>query len=289
MVQSSQGVTAMSHASEQSDRLVRFIAEFPSCVVAFSGGVDSAVVAKAAYLAVGDNALAVTGVSASLADGELETARRIAKSIGIRHKTVATDELNSEGYLENSPNRCWHCKTELYSQLSRLGGQQGFQVLLNGANSDDAGDFRPGMRAATEHQVRSPLLECDIDKAGVREVAKYWDLEVWDKPATPCLSSRVVYGLEITPERLQRIDSAEKMLRELGLHNVRVRHHHDDLARIEIAPADVSKLCTTDVRQKITQHFKELGFSFVTVDLEGFRSGSFLPLVPEETLHQQAD
>ena len=274
----------MPQETEQCDRLVRFIAEFPSCIVAFSGGVDSAVVAQAAFLALGDRALAVTGVSASLAEGELETAERIAKSIGIRHETVVTDELGREGYLENSPNRCWHCKTELYTQLRLLGEQQGFQILLNGANLDDEGDFRPGMRAAAEHQVRSPLLECSIDKSGVREIAQHWGLEVWDKPATPCLSSRVVYGLGITPERLTRIDSAEQLLRELGLQNVRVRLHHDDLARIEIAPEEVGKLCAENVRLRITQRFKELGFRFVTVDLEGFRSGSFLPLVPAETL-----
>ena len=169
-----------SKASPQ-DRLVDLIGKLPSCLVAFSGGVDSAVVAKAAQLALGDSAVAVTGVSASLATGELETAQRIAQAIGIRHQTVSTDELLQDGYLENQPNRCWHCKTELYQQLESLGKQLGIQNILNGANLDDCGDFRPGMKAAAEHQVRSPLMECGIDKTGVREIAQAWNLEVWDQ------------------------------------------------------------------------------------------------------------
>jgi len=267
-----------------ADRLVALIAELPSCLVAFSGGVDSAVVAKAAHLGLADKAIAVTGVSASLATGELETAQRIAQAIGIRHETVATDELSHDGYLENQPNRCWHCKTELYERLQVLGTDLGIGHILNGANTDDQGDFRPGMKAAAEHRVRSPLAECGIDKAGVRQLALAWNLEVWDKPATPCLSSRVVYGLNITPERLARIDAAEQLLRELGLGNVRVRYHHDDLARLEVAIADLPKLCETDTRGVIAQRLRELGFRYVTVDLEGFRSGSFQQLVSADEL-----
>jgi len=276
----------MGHDATQQDRLVACIAELPSCLIAFSGGVDSAVVAKAAYVALGDQAVAFTGVSASLASGELEIAQRIAASIGIRHQTVATDELSRSGYLDNAPNRCWHCKTELYEQLEILGSELGVVHILNGANSDDTGDFRPGMKAANEHRVRSPLAECRIDKAGVRQIAKAWDLEVWDKPATPCLSSRVVYGLNITPERLARVDAAEQLLRELGLGNVRVRHHHDDLARLEIGIADLPRLCEAETRQLVTARLRELGFRYVTLDLEGFRSGSFQQLVPSEVLTQ---
>ncbi len=268
------------------DRLVATLAELPSCLVAFSGGVDSAVVAKAAHLALGERAVAVTGVSASLASGELETARRIALAIGIRHETVATDEFGRDGYLENRPNRCWHCKTELYEQLQVLGNKLGISHILNGANIDDTGDFRPGMKAATEHQVHSPLAECGFDKSAVRQIAQAWGLEVWDKPATPCLSSRVVYGLDITPERLARIDAAEQLLRELGLENVRVRYHHDDLARLEVAIADLPALCEEAIRLTITSHLRELGFRYVTLDLEGFRSGSFQQLVSLEELTQ---
>ncbi|NOY29088.1 MAG: ATP-dependent sacrificial sulfur transferase LarE [Planctomycetes bacterium] len=268
------------------EQLVDLIGQLPSGMLAFSGGVDSAVVAKAAFLALGDRAIAVTGVSASLASGELETARRIAKSIGIRHETLPTDELSSPSYLENQPNRCWHCKTELYDCLRELADRLGFDVLLNGANADDQGDFRPGIRAALEHQVRSPLAECGFDKQTVREIAKHWDLEVWDKPATPCLSSRVVYGLSITPERLARIDAAEQLLRELGLHTVRVRYHHDDLARLEVAIDDLPHLCEGSVRKRLVDQLRKIGFRYVTIDLEGFRSGSFQQLVPAEELLQ---
>lgn len=270
----------------EQEQLVNLIAEFPGCLVAFSGGVDSAVVAKAAHLALGDRAIAVTGVSASLATGELETAQRIAQAIGVRHETIHTDELSQEGYLANQPNRCWHCKTELYEQLSRFGEQVGVAILLNGANADDQSDFRPGMQAASEHAVRSPLAECGFNKATVRRLASDWELEVWDKPATPCLSSRVVYGLDITPERLARIDAAEQVLRNLGLHQVRVRYHHDDLARLEVAVDDLPRLCEAEARSTVTSKLRELGFRYVTIDLEGFRSGSFQQLVPTEELER---
>ncbi len=276
----------MANKTAPQDRLVTLIAELPSCLVAFSGGVDSAVVAKAAFLALGESALAVTGVSASLASGELETAQRIAQAIGIRHQTVATDELSQDSYLENQPSRCWHCKTELYEQLKTLGVGLGVETILNGANTDDTSDFRPGLKAAAEHHVRSPLAECELNKAAVRQIAQTWNLEVWDKPATPCLSSRVVYGLNITPDRLARIDAAEQLLRQLGLENVRVRYHHDDLARLEVSLADLTILCEESIRNVITNRLRELGFRYVTLDLEGFRSGSFQQLVSVEELAQ---
>ncbi|HCK42449.1 MAG: TIGR00268 family protein [Planctomycetaceae bacterium] len=274
----------MTQAIPAHEKLVSRIAEFPSCLVAFSGGVDSAVVAKAAHLALGDRATAITGVSASLAAGELEIAQRIAKFIGIRHETLATNELKDPGYLENATNRCWHCKTELYEQMESLANRMGVAVLLNGANLDDQGDFRPGMQAAREHKVRSPLLECGIDKRGVRQLAKHWKLEVWDKPATPCLSSRVVYGLEISPERLARIDAAEQILRTLGLSNLRVRCHQDELARLEVPVEAIPQLCENELRERLVKQLRDLGFQYVTLDLEGFRSGSFLPLVPPSEL-----
>ena len=275
-------VEARSH----QDRLVEALRELSSCIVAFSGGVDSAVVAKAAQVALGDRAIAVTGTSASLADGELETAQRIARAIGIRHETVATEELADAGYLTNQPNRCWHCKDELYGQLEPLAERWGCRWIVNGANADDLGDFRPGLKAAAEHRVRSPLAECGFDKSTVRQLARHWDLEVWDKPATPCLSSRLVYGLEITPERLGRIDRAEQLLRELGLSTVRVRYHHDDLARLEVTVSDLPTLCSGEVRERVIARLRELGFRYVTVDLEGFRSGSFQQLVPADELLQ---
>jgi uncharacterized protein len=275
------------HTSSQSQKLVDFLAQLPDCMVAFSGGVDSAVVAKAAHVALGASAIAVTGVSASLATGELEAARRIAASIGIRHETLITNELNDAGYLANAPNRCWHCKTELYTHMRGFADKLGFTTLANGTNADDLGDFRPGLQAASEHGVTSPLVECGIDKQGVRELARFWNLEVWDKPASPCLSSRVVYGLEITPERLARIDAAEALLKELGFTSVRVRCHHDELARLEVSASEIAKLAEEGLRKEIATRLREFGFHYVTIDLEGFRSGSFLPLVEIQTATQR--
>ena len=274
----------MAKALQLHEQLVSRIAELRSCLVAFSGGVDSAVVAKAAHLALGDRAIAVTGVSASLAAGELDIARRIAQFIGIQHETISTDELSDPGYLQNAPNRCWHCKTELYEQMQKLADRLGRPVLLNGANLDDQGDFRPGMQAAEEHNVHSPLLECGIDKQGVRQLARYWELEVWDKPATPCLSSRVVYGLDITPERLARIDAAEQVLRELKLPTVRVRCHQDELARLEVPTEALPMLCEAGLREQLVKQLRALGFRYVTLDLEGFRSGSFHQLISPDDL-----
>ena len=254
--------------------LLGAIQQLESCAVAYSGGVDSAVVAKAAALALGDKAVSVTGVSASLASGELDAAVELAKLIGIRHVVVNTDELASGDYTRNAPDRCYHCKTELYSQLEMLLPKLGVKAMVNGANADDLGDYRPGMRAASEHQIHSPLAECGITKAEVRQLAAEWGLPVWDKPATPCLSSRIAYGEEVTPERLAMIDRAEQFLRGQGLANLRVRYHKGDLARLEVPLADLPRLCTGDVREQIAAELRRLGFKFVTLDLEGFRSGS---------------
>jgi uncharacterized protein len=265
--------------STSQDKLLAYLANLPDCLVAFSGGVDSAVVAKAAHLALGERAIAVTGVSASLASGELDAARRIATAIGIRHEVINTHELADPDYLANAPSRCFYCKTELYSQMRALAADLGFTQIANGTNADDLGDFRPGLQAAAEYMVLSPLVDCGIDKRGVRQLALDWGLEVWDKPASPCLSSRVVYGLDITPERLGRIDAAEALLKEMGFHSVRVRCHHDELARLEVAAAEIGRFADDALRTEVTNKLREFGFRYVTVDLEGFRSGSFLPLI----------
>ena len=273
--------------TQRAEQLVAHIAEMQGCLVAFSGGVDSAVVAKAAHLALGDRAVAVTGTSASLATGELEAARTVARNIGIRHEVIDTGELDSADYRQNAPDRCWHCKNELYSQMLPLARRLSLEVLVSGANADDLGDFRPGMDAATEHQVRSPLVECDLGKEDVRALARYWRLSISEKPATPCLSSRVVYGLEVTADRLARIDAAEQFLRSLGLETVRVRYHQDDLARIELSPDEMARVSDEHMRREIGDQFRALGFRFVTLDLEGFRSGSFQSLVDPEQLSRR--
>ena len=265
--------------SEKRERLLALIRSYKSCAVAFSAGVDSTVVAKAAQLALGERAVAVTGTSASLASGELDEAKSLAAQIGIRHVVISTDEFANERYTENAPDRCYHCKTELYTQLDGLTDRLGVEVVFNGANVDDASDYRPGMKAATEHQVRSPLAECGFTKADVRALAEHWGLPVWDKPATPCLSSRVAYGEEVTPERLQMIDRAEQLLREQGIRNVRVRYHRGDLARIEVPANEIAQLTHADVAPILAEKLRQLGFKFVTIDLEGFRSGSLNSLV----------
>lgn len=269
----------MNDLSEKRDRLLKMLRECGSAAVAFSGGVDSAVVAKAAQLALGEQAVAVTGISDSLAAGELEQARTLAGLIGIRHETIRTSEFANSSYVQNAPDRCYHCKTELYTQLDGLAERFNVAVVVNGANLDDTGDYRPGMQAAAEHSVRSPLAECGFTKADVRALALEWDLPVWDKPASPCLSSRVAYGEEVTPERLQMIDAAEQFLRNEGLRTVRVRYHKGDLARLEVPADAIAPLCEPQRRERLAKHLKSLGFKFITLDLEGFRSGSLNTLV----------
>jgi uncharacterized protein len=260
-------------------QLLSRIADLQSCAVAFSAGVDSTVVAKAAQLALGDRAVAVTGTSASMAAGEVDEAKQLAAQIGIRHVIVSTDEFSQPDYLRNAPDRCYHCKTELYTQLDRLLPQLGVQHAVNGANADDLGDYRPGMQAASEHRVLSPLAECGLTKADVRELARQWKLPVWDKPATPCLSSRVAYGEEVTPQRLAMIDQAEQFLRSHGLRTVRVRYHKGDLARLEVPTEALAMLVDAEFRDELIARLREIGFKFVTLDLEGFRSGSLNQLV----------
>lgn len=272
---------------EKADRLVTLLRGWDRVAVAFSGGVDSAVVAKAAQLALSSNAVAVTAVSPSLASGELEIASKTATLIGIRHEVVQTSEFHRPGYVANAPSRCYFCKTELYEQLARHRDRLGFDVIANGANLDDRGDHRPGMKAATEQAVRSPLIEAKLTKADVRELAKHWGLPVWNKPASPCLSSRVAYGVTVTPERVARIDAAERFLREeLDVRELRVRLEANDLARIELPLPALPRLAEPDARERIVERFRELGFRYVTLDLEGFRSGSLNAVVPAGELVQ---
>jgi uncharacterized protein len=261
--------------------LLHRLAGFDRVVVAYSGGVDSAVVARAAREACGERARAVTAVSASLAQGELEHAQELARHIGIAHEVIETREFDNPSYIANPANRCYHCKTELYNQLDALCERWPGAVVVNGANVDDLGDWRPGLQAAREHQVDSPLVAVGISKAEVRALAKHWQLPAWDKPASPCLSSRVAYGIAVTPERLARIDASERFIREeLGLRELRVRLEANELARIEVPLAEVPRLVAEGVSQRVAQRLRELGFRAVCLDLEGFRSGSLNDLLP---------
>lgn len=267
------------------DSLLALLRECGRVAVAFSAGVDSTVVANAAQLACGENAVAVTASSASLATGELDEAIRLADRIGIRHRIIETSEFADPNYLSNPANRCFFCKSELYSQLDRILPELNVDAVVNGANLDDRGDHRPGMTAAAEHSVRSPLIEAGLTKQDVRDLARHWNLPVWDKPAMPCLSSRIAYGVEVTSERVRRIDLAEQFLAELlGTRELRVRLEAGELARIEVPLADLPRLAEPETSSAVAAKLRELGFQFVTLDLEGFRSGSLNAVLPVESL-----
>jgi uncharacterized protein len=270
----------------QRQKLLETLRGYGRVAVAFSGGIDSTVVAQAAYEALGDAAIAVTAVSDSLASGELEEAEDLARKIGIRHRVVQTEEFADPNYLRNQPDRCYFCKSELYGRLTEMLPELGADVIASGANTDDMGDYRPGIRAAGEHGVRHPLQECGLSKADVRALAQAWHLPTWDKPATPCLSSRIAYGEEVTPERVRMIDQAEQWLRQRGLRELRVRYHKGDLARIEVAASALPSLIEPQTRGKLIAAFRALGFKFVTLDLEGFRSGSLNSIIPVDNLLQ---
>ena len=276
--------------SDTAARADRLLAVLRACAdgvaVAFSGGIDSTVVAKAAFLALGDRAVAVTADSPSVARSELDDARRLADLIGIRHEVIRTEEFDNPDYQRNDGSRCYHCKSELYDQILERLPALGVSVICSGANLDDMGDYRPGLTAAAERHVRHPLQEAGFTKADVRSLAKVWDLPTWDKPASPCLSSRLAPGLAVTVERTARIEAAEAYLKALGLRDCRVRLHEGELARIEVPVTEVARLAAPGVRDGLARRFRELGFKFVTLDLEGFRSGSLNDLVTLEVRRQ---
>ena len=243
------------------DLLLEILRGYGRVAVAYSGGVDSAVVAKAAQVALGDATIAVTAVSESLAQGELEEAEELAKRIGITHRIIRTEEFADPNYLRNNSDRCYFCKSELYGRLEGLKEKLDVDTIVSGANLDDQGDHRPGMKAAAEHGVRHPLQEASLTKDHVRELAKAWDLPTWDKPATPCLSSRIAYGEDVTPERVRMIDAAEGWLRRQGLRLLRVRYHKGDLARIEVPVEELTRLADPEVRKALIPAFRSWGSS----------------------------
>jgi uncharacterized protein len=276
-------------ADDDLTRLVSLITQTGGAVVAFSGGVDSSVVAAAAHRALGDRAVAITAVSPSLAKGELDGARRVAQVIGIRHQAVATRELEREGYRANDRDRCFHCKTELYERLVEVARSRGSQAVLSGTNADDLGDWRPGLWAAEDFGVRHPLLELGMGKEETRAIARALDLPSADKPASPCLASRVPYGTSVDAATLAQIDRAEQRVRALGFEIVRVRHFGDE-GRVEIGEDELGRALAEPMRSAIVLAVTRAGYATASIDGRPFRSGSLnaigrpIPLSPAPAL-----
>ena len=279
-----QGVDA--GAAEKLRALEARLAQAGSLMVAYSGGVDSAFLAATAYRVLGSRMLAVLADSASLARRDLENAIAFAEGLGMPLQVVATEELDRPEYARNDANRCFHCKDELFAVMGKLGAKLGFAQIAYGMNSDDTRDYRPGQRAAEEHEVLAPLAEAGLTKLEVRALAKAAGYPVWDRPAAPCLSSRVEYGRTVTREVLEQVERGEESLRQLGFRELRVRHH-GELARVEIAREELARALTMEMLDAMTAALKQAGFKYVTLDCAGFRSGSMNAVLPVDVLRRR--
>ncbi len=276
-------VDTATTVGEKEARLRELLGERPGLIVAYSGGVDSAFLAWTAHEVLGDAMRAVIADSASLARTQLEEALAFAREHEIPIEVVQTRELENPDYVRNDSSRCFHCKDELFTVLEAYREGRGLDAIAYGVNSDDQGDFRPGQQAARDHHVLAPLLDAGLTKADIRQLAQQAGLQVWDKPASACLSSRMEYGRAVTPEALRVIEQGEDAVRALGFRQFRVRHH-GDIVRIEIAREELGRALTQEMAREFTAIFKGLGFKFVTLDLEGFRSGSMNQLLTAEEL-----
>lgn len=258
---------------QKYQRLRDILAEMPSVLVAYSGGVDSALLLKVASDVLGERALGVIATSPAYEDAETAEALRNAEAMGAHVIQIETHEMENERYVANGLDRCYHCKTELFTRLEPLAQERGIALIAYGLNRDDLGDFRPGQRAAREFGVRAPLQEADLGKEEIRAIARYLGVPVWDKPTLACFSSRIPYGMPVTVEALQKIGRAERLLHTLGFAQVRVRHH-DTIARIEVSRADFPRLIEEETNRQIVDGLKAIGYAYVTLDLQGYRSGS---------------
>jgi pyridinium-3,5-biscarboxylic acid mononucleotide sulfurtransferase len=263
----------MDARDDKAIRLTQELKKVPSLLVAYSGGVDSAYLAFAAHQALGEHMLAVTALSASYSSRDREMAETCVRDFAIPHEFIETHEVADPRYRANNPDRCFFCKDELFTRLDAMAASRGFSAVAYGVNLDDTGDWRPGERAARQHRVLTPLLDAQLNKAEIRELARRAGLPVWDRPASACLASRIAYGLEVTPERLAAVERGEEAVRGLGFRNFRVRHH-GQLVRIEIDPEELPQALNPEVARRLVAIFKPLGFAFVTLDLEGYRRGS---------------
>lgn len=262
---------------EESQQLLNWFRGHDAAVVAFSGGLDSSVVAKAAALALGEGARAVMAVSPTCFEAEPDEARSVAEAVGIHFVRLESSEMNDEAFTANDPDRCYYCKRIRFREICRYAEEQGIELVLDGSNADDRNDYRPGSRAVRELDIRSPLQELDFGKQTVRELARLWQLPNSERPASPCLATRIAYGLEITEDRLRQIERGERFLASLGFSPIRVRLHPDALARIEVPPEQLDRLCEAGVRKKIVAEFRAIGFRYISAELQGFRSGSMNP------------
>ena len=274
-----EATATLTDASLKEERLAEILKELNSVVVGFSGGVDSAYLAYTSNRILGKKALCVTAISPSYPTFQKKETADFVDRYQLNHLIVESEELDNPEYRENSPSRCYFCKTELFAKLQALALERGYRAVLDGTNLDDVGDFRPGRRAAQEYSVRSPLLEAQMTKLDIRELSRRAGLPTWDKPALPCLSSRFPYGTSISAEKLSVVDRGEELLRRFGFRVFRVRFH-EELVRLEFAPEELPKALNMTMVEILRKEFKALGFKYVTIDLEGYRSGSLNEVLP---------